>query len=93
MHDISQLTPGDAAWLQRLAHSLTRDPHLAEDAAQETWLAALRRPAGSPAHRGWLRSVLRNALHQSHRRLSLSPSPTFFRVHQLVNNGSEVEGC
>ncbi len=48
-------------FVRRLARSLVADTDLAEDVAQETWLAALRRP---PRHadnvRGWLAAVARN---------------------------------
>ncbi len=50
-----------APFLRRLAREVLRDPHLAEDAVQETWLAARRSP---PRHnknvRAWLASVVRN---------------------------------
>src|SRR5947209_7897320 len=52
-----------AAWLRRLAASLVGDRALAEDAVQDTWDAAIRRP---PHHdrplRPWLSRVLRNAV-------------------------------
>jgi len=48
-------------FVRRLARSLVADADLAEDVAQETWLAALRRP---PRHgdnlRAWLGAVVRN---------------------------------
>lgn len=50
-----------AAWVRRLAGALVRDPHDAEDVAQDTWLATLGRPprdVGSA--RSWLRTVLAN---------------------------------
>ena len=56
-------------WVRALARSLVRDPGLADDIAQETWLAALRKPAsGTGISRGWLASVVRNAVRQEHRR-------------------------
>ncbi len=59
-------------WLQRLAWSLVRDPHDADDLVQETWVAALRAESkgGSPVEnpRSWLKTVLRNFAHLSFRR-------------------------
>ncbi len=56
------------AFVRRLAHSLVRDPHVGDDAAQETWLAAVRTPPPSdhPA-RPWLATVVRNAVRRRHR--------------------------
>lgn len=52
----------DVAWLHRLARQLVRDPHLADDLAQDTWLAALRHGLGGVANvRAWLATTLRNA--------------------------------
>ncbi|MEM9378955.1 MAG: sigma-70 family RNA polymerase sigma factor [Planctomycetota bacterium] len=46
-------------FLRRLARSLVRDEHAAEDLVHDTWLAALRSaPAGSRDLRGWLATVL-----------------------------------
>lgn len=55
-------------WLRRLAARLVTDEADAEDAVQQTWLAALRhRPrAGAPV-KGWLATVLRNAVRKRHR--------------------------
>src|SRR5688500_6775969 len=51
-----------ATWLQRLAARLV-DPSTAEDAVQETWVAALENPpAGHGAARPWLATVLRNSV-------------------------------
>jgi RNA polymerase sigma-70 factor (ECF subfamily) len=52
-----------------LVRRLTGDPHLADDAAQETWLAALQH-AAAPAlfeglGRGWLCTVARNCVLQA----------------------------
>lgn len=56
----------EADWLRRLARSLTRDAHRAEDCAQETLAAALERePPARP--RAWLARVLRNRLRQDAR--------------------------
>ena len=55
-------------FLERFARSLARDPAVADDVVQETWLTALERP---PKHRGdlraWLRRVARNVFLQRHR--------------------------
>jgi RNA polymerase sigma-70 factor (ECF subfamily) len=58
----------ERAWLQALARRLVRDESAADDLAQETWLAALRRaPARSTSARAWLAAVLRNALRDRRR--------------------------
>ncbi len=50
-----------SAWLKRLAHSLVKDPHLADDLVQETWVSALENPPHHASnHRSWLGRVLRN---------------------------------
>jgi RNA polymerase sigma-70 factor (ECF subfamily) len=57
-----------SAWLQRLARRLVSDPASADDAVQDTWVAALEstRPrAGSI--RGWLARVMHNVVAQSAR--------------------------
>ncbi len=52
-------------WIRALARELVRDPELAEDVAQETCVAALQgRPRDARKLRGWLASVLRNAVRQ-----------------------------
>ena len=52
-------------WVWRLARSLVRDDHQADDIVQDTWVAALRHPsihAGSRAARSaWLAKVVRHA--------------------------------
>lgn len=55
----------DDRWLRRMARQLVRDPSLADDLAQETWVAALRHR--SEVGRGWLATVLRNAALQLRR--------------------------
>ena len=57
-----------AGFVQRLAAGLVRDPGLRDDVVQETWLAATRHPprAGRPV-RGWLATVLRNAVRRAGR--------------------------
>lgn len=55
-------------WLRRLAGRLIADPAAADDAVQQTWLAALRnRPRSGAPVKGWLATVLRNTLRQRHR--------------------------
>ena len=56
-------------WVRGLARSLVRDPGLADDVSQETWLAALRgAPEDRRSLRGWLATVLRRAVLQARRR-------------------------
>ena len=51
------------AWVRDVALALTRDPHAAADAEQQTWLAAVTSPPRTGASpRGWLLTVLRNAV-------------------------------
>lgn len=54
-----------AEWIRKLAHVLVRDPALAEDLAQDTWVAALRTP---PKEQGplkpWLATILRNLVRE-----------------------------
>lgn len=48
-------------FVRALAWSLVRDEHTADDVAQETWLAYLKRPPGSARSlRGWFSTVARN---------------------------------
>ncbi len=48
-----------ATALRRLAGALLRNPHDADDAVQEVWVAALREPPPEDgSHGGWLRTVL-----------------------------------
>ena len=50
-----------ARFVRALAHSLLRDPHAADDLAQDTWVAALQRPPAQPdGIRAWLRQVTTN---------------------------------
>src|SRR5688572_2561976 len=58
----------DLQWLRALAARLVRDPHLADDAVQETMVAALERGPSEPrALRAWLSAVLHNVLRQTWR--------------------------
>ena len=52
-----------SGWLRALAYSLVSDPSVAEDAVQDTWVAALERPPDTDENvRGWLATVVRNAV-------------------------------
>lgn len=51
----------ESGWARRLARSLVRDAHAADDLVQRAWLAALRQPPRDGTQpRRWLASVLRN---------------------------------
>ncbi len=51
----------DLAWVRRLARRLLADPSLADDVAQEAWLAARRDALGREARSGaWLVTVVKN---------------------------------
>ncbi len=58
----TELLLAHGAWIRALARRLVADEHRAEDLAQETWLAALRRPwlAGVRSPRRWLSGILAN---------------------------------
>jgi hypothetical protein len=44
----------ETRWVRALAHALVSDPGLADDLAQDTWLAALQHGARpEAARRGW----------------------------------------
>ncbi|MFG1619890.1 RNA polymerase sigma factor [Nonomuraea wenchangensis] len=73
----------------------TRDPHLAEDLAQETFVKATRAMLGwrgeSPA--AWLLAIARNVLldHVRRSRISLPlPSPDALGVPELIEDAVEV---
>ena len=56
-------------WVRDLARSLVGDPDLADDLAQETFLAALRSPSEAPRSlKSWLASVLRRRMSDRFRR-------------------------
>ena len=58
----------ETAWLTRLARSLTGDAAEADDAVQETFVAALRSPPDAERPpRPWLRRVLVNVIRMRHR--------------------------
>jgi RNA polymerase sigma factor (sigma-70 family) len=51
----------ETAWLRALARTLLQDPHLADDAVQDTCMAALTSgPRSADSRRPWLATVLRN---------------------------------
>lgn len=55
-------------WVRDLARRLVGDPDLADDLAQQTYLAALEhRPSADRSLRGWLATVLRNFARQGAR--------------------------
>ena len=57
---------GDDAFVRALLRRCVSDPHLADDLAQETWLAALRQAAGGGLFtRAWLGTVARNFVLQT----------------------------
>ncbi|TDJ70441.1 MAG: RNA polymerase sigma factor [Planctomycetota bacterium] len=59
----------DLRWLHGLARRLVEDPNEADDAVQDTVLAALTRaPKSVTSPRGWLGTVLRNVVRQGRRR-------------------------
>lgn len=58
----------DVNWIRGLARGLARDAVLGEDAAQEAWLAALRRTAAPRSTlRAWLAGATRNAVRKAYR--------------------------
>jgi RNA polymerase sigma-70 factor (ECF subfamily) len=67
-HSGADVALEDMRWLRALAARLVRDPHMADDAVQETLLAAMeRRPRTTGSLRAWLAAVLRNVLRQEWR--------------------------
>jgi RNA polymerase sigma factor (sigma-70 family) len=55
-------------FLKRLARVLLRDPLLADDVVQETWIASRRGPApGQPGGRAWFAGILRNRAYKTRR--------------------------
>ena len=57
-----------SGWVRALARSLVADRHLAEDIAQESWLAASAHPPKSEGNlRAWLGRVVTNAARQRQR--------------------------
>lgn len=45
-------------WLRRAARAIVRDPGIADDLAQDAWVAALRRRRGKDADRPWMRGIV-----------------------------------
>jgi RNA polymerase sigma-70 factor (ECF subfamily) len=57
-----------ADWVRALARTLVRDPGLADDLAQSSWLDALQHPPRDARNlRGWLAQIVRNAARQQAR--------------------------
>ena len=57
-------------WLKRVAHALVRDRHLAEDLAQDAWVAGLAKGRGGAGERSWFTGVLFNSARAVFRRES-----------------------
>lgn len=54
----------NSGWVHALARQLLADAGLAEDAVQDTWVAALRSAPGTASSRPWLARVVRNFARQ-----------------------------
>ena len=68
MHQTALAIQQHGAFVRRLARSLCADAGVAEDLAQDAWLAFVRQPPREPGTvRSWLASVLRNRA-RNHRR-------------------------
>lgn len=63
----AEILLSQARWLSALARRLAADPSLAEDAVQDTWVAALQASERERASRPWLARVLRNFVLQRDR--------------------------
>ncbi len=74
-----------AEWLRRLAARLVRDPHRAEDVAQETWRRALERP---PARRDNLRGWLATAARRVAQQLGRSESARAVRERRVAGRAA-----
>ena len=57
-----------AGWVRGLARRIARDDSMADDLAQETWLAATAHPPADGAPRPWLAQVMRNVRRMAFRR-------------------------
>ena len=66
--DSTQALLAETDWLRRLAAQLVRDPHRADDLAQETMLSALRYSPPRGRVRPWLAKVARNLASKGRRR-------------------------
>jgi RNA polymerase sigma factor (sigma-70 family) len=83
----------EAAWLARVARGIAADAAEADDAVQETWVAALRSPpAGDRPARPWLRTVLGNAIRMRRRsgRRRASPEETFEALRESPPTPEEL---
>lgn len=77
------------SWLERLARTLTRDPHAADDAVQNTWMSAIRHPpTRSTCMRAWLRTVLRHEMIQSIRAITRHREHEAFGAHAANGEAS-----
>lgn len=57
-----------SAWIDRLAHTLVRDPAEADEVVQEAWVRALENPPGEEGNlRGWMARVVRRVIARRHR--------------------------
>lgn len=75
--DVGELL-AQAGWVRSIVRRLVLDEGMAEDVLQETWIAALERPAGAPEAaeerggvRAWLAAVARNLALRRRRREAL----------------------
>lgn len=75
-------------WMRAMAYSLVRDPNLAEDIVQRTWLVALRAPKGHRS-RGWLATVMRNMIRRQWREDTRRSDVELSAEPQLLAAGSD----
>lgn len=73
-------------WIERLARGLTRDATQAEDVAQESWIALMRRP---PEHTGNLRSWLATLVRNTARKLARAESRRQRRELSVARDDAE----
>lgn len=85
-----------SSWLKNLARSLVKDPDLADDLVQQTWVTALEHPPRKAGNlKSWLGRVLRNNAYSGHRsdqrrlaREAQTQQPTADQVsHEVVERG------
>lgn len=75
-------------FIRSLAWAILRDEHASEDAAQETWLAALRSPHSQPrTFRAWLATLTRNIARDARRRAEVRAKHEALAAKN-VNNSS-----
>jgi len=83
-----------APWVRRLARSLVRDAHLAEDVAQEVMTAALVQP-GAPSSperlRGWLAGITRHLAWRARSRELERPTRELRAARPEVDTGESLE--